>query len=76
MWTYSKDDELKNKLKYDLIFWYQHWYMGNDNALKHHLELLEEHYSPELFDNEKTRKEDIIKFMEFLQGELDKKGIE
>ena len=74
MWT--EDDELKNELKYRLMFWYEDYYFGTDNVLKRHLELFEEHYNVRLFDNKETQKDDIIKFMTFLQNELNKEGIE
>ena len=76
MYIYNKDDELKNELKYRLIFWYKDHYLGNDNTLKRHLEIFEEHYDVRLFDNKETQKDDIIKFMTFLQNELNKEGIE
>lgn len=76
MWTNNEDDDLKLKLRYDLIMWYKHWYMGDDQALTNHLLLFEKHYDPRLFDNKKTRDEDIIKFMTFLQNELGKSEID
>ena len=74
MWT--EDDELKNELKYRLMFWYKDYYLGNDGVLKRHLELLEEFYRADLFDNKETRKKDIIKFMTFLQNKLNEEGVE
>lgn len=76
MWTYDDDDELKNKLKCDIIMWYEHWYMGSVNTLTEHLKEFEKYYDPQLFDDEDTRKEDIVKFLTFLQNEVDKKEIE
>jgi len=74
MWT--EDDELKNELKYRLMFWYKDHYFGNDGVLKRHLELLEEFYRADLFDNKETKKDDIIKFMTFLQNKLNEEGVE
>jgi hypothetical protein len=76
MWTTEKDDELRNKLRYDLILWYEHWYMGSTTVLNKHLELFDAYYDPSLFDNPETKKENIRKFMIFLQTELDKEQIE
>ena len=76
MWTEEQDDELKNKLKWDVTMWYKAWYMGNDNALYRHLELLEEHYNPRDFDNEDTLHDDIVKFLNYLQELINKEGIE
>lgn len=74
MWTSNGDDELKNKLKYDIIFFYKNWYMGDDTTLYRHLELFEKYYDPRLFN--KNRSEAIIRFMTFLQDEVNRLEID
>lgn len=76
MWNYEEDDELKNKLKYDIIVWYKSWYMGNNNALNRHLELFDEYYDPGLFDDKNNLSKNIIDFMTMLQNKINKEGIE
>jgi len=76
MWTYDKDDELRNKIKYDITMWYRHWYMGTDEMLMEHLRLFDVHYDPRLFDDEDTRDEAIKVFLTFLQGEVEKVQID
>ena len=76
IWTLKGDDELKSKLRYDIIMWYKHWYMGPDTVMYEHITLFEQYYTPDLFDNRDTREKDIRKFLTFLQEELGRKEME
>ena len=67
----DKDNILKERLKFQIIAWYDHWFMGDQETKHLHLKLFEEHYDPSRFDNPETEKDDIREFLTELQNMID-----
>lgn len=76
MWTPKDDDELKNKLKYDIIDWYKKWYIGPEETLTRHLELFDKYYDPRLFDDKKELSNHVREFLIFIQNEREKSEVD
>ena len=65
------DNVLKERIRFNITAFYDHFYMGDQETKYRHLRLFEEYYDPSRFDNLETEKEDINKFLTELQEMLD-----
>ena len=69
-WDINKDDILKKQIRFRISAWYDNFFMGERGTKEEHLRLFEECYDPSLFDNTKTKEEDIRVFLTKLQDKL------